>query len=131
MLNRPLIYTLCVAAFCLAWCSQAQARNEARIEVGTGVFCDTQRQVERFVAVFDGDSRAAVDAVNAEENDPTACVFGTVAFIRGPEISTARSRSGAFNIMRVIVVGFLTEAGLRATGPAASFSFEQIDERAA
>jgi len=131
MVRRSVIYALCVAAVCLTWCSQSLAQAEARIEVGTSVFCDTQRQVERFVAVFDGDSRAAVDAVNAEENDPTACVFGTVAFIRGPEISTARSRSGAFNIMRVIVVGFLTEAGLRATGPAASFSFEKIDERVA
>src|SRR5262249_49526641 len=77
MLNRPLIYTLCVAAFCLAWCSQAQARNEARIEVGTGVFCDTQRQVERFVAGFGGGSRAAGNAVNAQADGPTGCRVGT------------------------------------------------------
>jgi hypothetical protein len=89
------------------------------VEVATGVFCDTQKQMERFVTAFDRDARTPLNAVNAEENDPTACVLGTIAFIRGPEVATARSRSGAYHIVRMLVVGFLTESGFRAAGPAA------------
>jgi hypothetical protein len=87
--------------------------------------------MERYVAIFTGDARAAMHAVNLEEKDPTACVYGTIAFIRGPEIATARSKDGTYHIVKVVVVGFLTEYGLRASAPAASFSVEQIDERIA
>jgi len=128
MFTSTLSYALCVAALSLLLSIPSRAHN---IEVGTGVFCDTQKQMERFVAVFDGDAQTAVNAVNAEENDPTACVFGTIAFIRGPEAATARSRSGTYHIVRVIVVGFMTHSGFQAAGPAASFSAEKIDERIA
>jgi hypothetical protein len=127
MVTNTLRCALCVAAL-----SSTSIPSRAQtIEVDSGIFCDTQKQVERFVAVLDGDTRAAINTVNAEENDPTACVFGTVAYIRGPEIATTRSKSGTYHIVRVIVVGFVTEGGLRAAGPAASFSAKQIDERIA
>jgi hypothetical protein len=129
MLTNALRYALCVAALSLAWVP-AQAQT-VEVEVETGIFCDTQQQIERFVAVFDGDERAAMHRVNAEVNDPTACVYGTIAFVRGPEVATARSKGGTYQIVRVIVVGFLTEQGLRAAGPARSFSAEKIDERIA
>src|SRR6266542_1164687 len=128
MLTNALRYALCIAALSLAWPVPSRAQT-VEVEVETGIFCDTQQQIERFVAVFDGDERAAMRRVNAEENDPTACVYGTIAFIRGPEIATARSKGGTYHIVRVIVVGFLTEQGLRASGPARSFSVEKIDER--
>jgi len=55
----------------------------------------------------------------------------TIAYIRGPEITTATSKTGTFQIVRVLVVGILTEAGFRAAVPAAFFSLEKIDERIA
>ena len=76
MFTRTMIYTLGIALLSLLLCSPARAQ---KIEVGTGIFCDTQKQVERFVALFDGDARTAMNAVNAEENDPTACLMGTIA----------------------------------------------------
>lgn len=76
MCSRTLTSALCVAALSLILSIPSRAH---RIEVGTGVFCVTEKQVARFVAVFDGDARAAVNAVNAEEKDPTACVLGSVA----------------------------------------------------
>ncbi len=76
MFTRTMSYTLGIALLSLLLCSPARAQ---KIEVGTGIFCDTQKQVERFVALFDGDARTAMNAVNAEENDPTACVMGTIA----------------------------------------------------
>jgi len=128
MFTKIMHYALGVAALSLLLCVPSRAH---KIEVGTGIFCDTQQQVERFVALFDGDTRAAMNAVNAEANDPTACIAGTVAFIRGPEFVTVRNTSGAYHIVRILVVGFLTEAGFRAAAPTLSFSAERVDERVA
>ena len=49
------------------------------VEVGTNLICDTQEQVERFVALYDGNAQAAISAVNAAEHNPTACGMGTGA----------------------------------------------------
>ena len=43
-------------------CGSAQAVD---YKVGTGIICDTQTQVGRFVALLSGDAQAAIDAVNA------------------------------------------------------------------
>jgi hypothetical protein len=128
MFTRTMSYTLGIALLSLLLCFPARAQ---KIEVDTGIFCDTQKQVERFVALLDGNAEKALKAVNAEENDPTACVGATIAFIRGPEITTARTKYGTFHIVRVLVVGILTEAGFRTTVPTAFFSFERVDERVA
>jgi len=63
------------------------------VEVGTNLICDTQEQVERFVALYDGDAQAAISAVNAAEHNPTACGMATAAFVRGPQLATARNRT--------------------------------------
>jgi hypothetical protein len=127
-LRKSLSRLLGVAALSVFLCAPSRAQT---IEVGSGIFCSTQEQMERFVAHFDGDETTAISAVNAEENDPTACVYGTVAFFRGPEIETARNKSGAYHIVKVVIVGALTEAGFQAVAPAASFSVESVDERIA
>jgi hypothetical protein len=121
-------HALCVAALSLLISVPSRAEN---IEVETGVFCDTQQQMERYVALYSGSTQAALNAVNTEVNDPTACVYGTIAYIRGPEIATARNKNETYYIVRVIVVGFMTQSGFRASAPAASFSAEKIDERVA
>jgi hypothetical protein len=121
-------HALCVAALSLLTSVPSWAET---VEVETGVFCDTQQQMERYVALFSGDTQAALNAVNTEVNDPTACVYGTIVYIRGPEIATARNRNETYHIVRVIVVGFMTHSGFRASAPAASFSAEKIDERIA
>ena len=128
MLTNRRIAALSGALLSLLMGFPAQAQN---IEVGTGIFCDTQKQVERFVALFDGNEEKAMKAVNVEENDPTACVRGTIAFIRGPEIATARTWNMTFHIVQVTVVGVLTEAGLQSVGPAATYSIESAEERTA
>ena len=92
MLATIMRHTLGIAALSLLLSVPSLAH---KIEVGTGIFCDTQQQVERFVALYEGDARAAMNAVNAEANDPTACIAGNVAFIRGPEFLTTRTTRGA------------------------------------
>ena len=59
-------------ALLVALCPPACA---ADYEVRTNLLCDTREQAERFVALFNGDAEAAVVAVNAEEQDPTACAL--------------------------------------------------------
>src|SRR5882672_11356152 len=95
----------------------AQAKN---IEVGSGIFCDTQKQVERFVTIFHGDAEAAINTVNAEVKNPTACVAATIAFIRGPEVATARTWHVTFHIVQIFVIGILTEDGVQTTAPSAT-----------
>ena len=101
------------------------------VEFGTAVVCNTQAQTERFVALFDGDEAAALKAVNVGEDDQDACDMVTVAYIRGPAIETAISKDAAFNIVRIVIVGIMTDAGLQATLPAAMFFVQRVDERVA
>jgi hypothetical protein len=70
-------------------CGSAQTTD---YEVGTSLICDTQTQVERFVALFSGDTQAAIDAVNAQEKNPTACALVAVAYLRGAESRARQSR---------------------------------------
>ena len=106
-------HALCVAALSLLISAPSRAET---VEVETGVFCDTQQQMERYVALYNGDMQAALNAVNTEVNDPTACVYGT---------------NETYHIVKVIVVGFMTHSGFRASAPAPSFSADKIDERPA
>jgi hypothetical protein len=108
-------------------CSPAQA---ADYEVGTSLVCDTQTQAERFVALFSGDEEAAIDAVNAEEHNPTACALVNVAYLRGSHIGVARNGDSAFEIVRILVVGIDTAAGIQAVRPAAHFSLFGVKEYA-
>lgn len=105
--------------------SPAQA---ASYEVGTSLVCDTRTEAERFVALFSGDPQAAIDAVNAEEHDPTACALVNVAYLRGPQIGMARNGDNAFKIVRILVVGIDTAAGIKAVQPAAYFSLVGVKE---
>jgi hypothetical protein len=128
MCTKAKSYIMYVALLSVLPCVSARAQT---VEVSTGIVCDTQKQMERFVALFHGEVEAAVKAVNAEEDDPGACVAGTIAYVRGPDIATARTQDATFQIVRVLVIGIFTEAGFRATVPAAFFSVERVDERPA
>jgi hypothetical protein len=140
------------AVFLLA-CLPAQAqqagkdplgKDQVNVQIGTALVCDTQQQVERFVALFDGDVQRALRAVNDEQKqtkqtkpkltkqttDKTrhACDVATIAYVMGPEVSTARSTGGTFRIVRVVVLGVLTEQGLQASEPTPFYSAAQVAE---
>ncbi len=108
----------------------AQALDYADYEVGTSLVCDTQAQVERFVALFAGDAQAAIRVVNAEEQNPSACMIMNVAYVRGGQIGTARHGGNAFAIVRILVVGVETGAGIRPVRPAVYFSLFDVTEYA-
>jgi hypothetical protein len=97
-------------------------------EHGTALLCDTQSQVERYVAFFNGEEQPEINAVNSEEQNPTACVFETVAFMRGADLGTARNKESAFQIVRILVVGVETPSGFRSVRPSAYFSAFKVVE---
>jgi hypothetical protein len=105
---------------------QAQAQE---VELGPGLVCDTQKQVERFVALYSGDAQVAVNAVNAEMNDPTACRLANMAFVRGPRLATARNKDTTFDIVQILVVGVANEAGgVQTVTPALFYSLFPVEE---
>jgi hypothetical protein len=116
---------LCLVLLSLTAFSPARAQE---YEHGTALLCDTQSQVERYVALFKGEEQSAINAVNTEEKDPTACALETVAFMRGPELGTARNKEDAFQIVRILVVGVETPSGLRSVRPSAYFSAFEVLE---
>ena len=99
-------------------------------EMGASLLCDTQQQVERFVALFNGDTQAAIGVVNAEVENPTACAIATVVYMRGSLLGMARHGDSAFEIIRVLVVGVETGNGIRPVQPAAYFSLFGVKEYA-
>ena len=71
---------LCAAALSLLMSLSAQAYE---VETGPVVLCDTQKQAERFVQLFNDNQEAAIGAVNAEERNPSACAVIEVAYVEG------------------------------------------------
>jgi hypothetical protein len=111
--------------------SQARAQDHAyEIETGAVLICDTQKQVERYAQLFDGDQQAAIRSVNTEENNPNACVFVDISYVQGPDIGMARSRSHAFRIVPIVVVGVNTSRGYGSVAPALFFTPVKINELA-
>ena len=98
------------------------AVDQQNIEVGDALVCETQGQVERYIAHYSGDREAAIRAVNREEGDRTACGVLSVAFLRGPHIAAASHGDMAFEILRILVVGVNTASGIRAVSPVTYFA---------
>jgi hypothetical protein len=99
------------------------------IEVGSELVCDTARQVEKYIAFNEDDSRTAVRAINDEENNPTACGVANIAFLRGHNTTTVRTRRATFQITDILVIGVITDDGVQYIAPAVQFSLFKIDER--
>jgi hypothetical protein len=100
------------------------------VQVGTVMICDTQKEVERVGALLHGDAQTAISAVNAEEHNPSACALADVAYLAGPQVGMARTRSDAFQIIPVIVLGLSTPSGLRAIAPAPFYALVKVTEYA-
>jgi hypothetical protein len=113
------------AVFSMLMCVPAHAYE---IENGSVMACDTQEQVERFVQLFDGNQQLAIDTVNSEEHNPNACAIIDVAYVLGPALGVARSRSYAFEITPIVVVGITTQHEYRQVEPARFFTPVNLKE---
>jgi hypothetical protein len=115
------LFALLAATFC-APAHAADAADAADYEVASSLVCDTQEQVERFVALFAGDAQAAIRVVNAEQKNPTACAMMNIAFMRGNQLGTARHGDNAFQITHILVIGVENENGIQPVTPAAYYA---------
>ena len=124
------------AVFVLA-CLPAQAEQDnqqqqeaVKVQIASALVCDTQQQVERFVALFDGNVENALKAVNSEQSTPHACDVATIAYVMGPEVSTARSNGNTFRVVRVLGLGVVTPSGIvKASVPTAFYSAALVEEQ--
>src|SRR5260370_42454712 len=103
-------FTLQVVALLMALIFPARAQET---EHGDSIVCATQAQAERLATILDRNTNTAINIVNAEEHDPSACFTATVAFVRGARIGTTRNTSATFNIVEILVVGIDTGEGVR------------------
>lgn len=78
---------------------------EGKIQVGTGVICDTQDEATSFVRIMsDRDAGAAMQSVNNTSATPMACGMATVAFHTGKSMGEIRTAKGTFNIVEIQIV---------------------------
>ena len=101
------------------------------VRVGTALVCDTRQQVERFVALYDGDVETAVSTVNAEVDDASACGMASMAYLVSPPIATKRRKDVTFQIVQILVVGVIIRDGIAPVEPTQFFSVLEVDEREA
>ena len=116
---------LTIAILSLSFCLPAHAYE---VRTGAVMICDTQKQVERFVELFDGNQQIAIRAVNSEENKPNACAIIDVSYVQGPELGMARSKSHAFQIIPIVVIGISTTNGYEPVKPALFFAPVEVRE---
>jgi len=116
---------LCIAMLSLSICLPAHAYE---VQTGAVMICDTEKQVERFVELFDGNQQIAIRAVNTEENKPNACAIVDVSYVAGPKLDMARSQSHAFRIIPIVVVGINTASGYAPVNPALFFTPVEVKE---
>ena len=107
------LFALLAAPFCIP-------AHAADYEVASSLVCDTQEQVERFVALFAGDAQAAIKVVNDEQT--TACAIMNIAFMRGNHLGTARHGDTAFQITHILVIGVENGNGIQPVQPTAYYS---------
>jgi hypothetical protein len=100
------------------------------IETGSALVCDTQKQVERFVQLFERDLEAAITTVNSEENNPTACAMTDIVYVQGRQLGMARSAAHTFKIIPIMVIAENSPTGYRSVESVPSLMLVEIRELA-
>lgn len=101
----------------------------ADIEIGRGIICDTQEQMERYVAVFKGNAKDALIAVNTEARKDDACAAAVIAYLARETTTTARNTNGgAYRVLEILVLGVVTNLDVQQVAPFPQFTIKKIDE---
>ena len=116
LLSLPLSLSVCLPA------------HAYEVQTGAVMICETEKQAERFAELFDGNQSVAARAVNSEENNPVACATLELSYIPGPKQGMARSRSHAFQIIPIVVVGIHTTGGSASVAPRVFFTVVEVKE---
>ena len=110
---RPLFWSLAVAPLWLATPSGALPGGPGSVSVGSTIICDTSEQARRFVTLRNDGSAAvqALQVINQEAKNPTACGPAVVAFRSGETIRSERMDGKLVNVVKVTVLAYNTGAG--------------------
>ena len=84
------------------------AVNPAQISVGRTIICDTSEQAQRFVALRNGGSQMdqALQLINRESTNRSACGAAIVAFRSGEAIGSVRLEGQLANLVKITVLAF-------------------------
>jgi hypothetical protein len=136
LLTRVVIWGL---LFCFPVAANADERSRSHadqqqkaIELGVGLICNSEAQVERYLAlhVKDESPAEAIKAVNAEVQDPNACALAAIAFVRGEEGKAVPAPGGQLKITQVMIFATQTPAGWQRVPPILQYTaiFEKLEE---
>jgi hypothetical protein len=121
--------SLCRSAAISAAVLAATPAIAGDIAIGRGIICDTQEQMERYIAVFKGDAKLALTTVNAEAKKEDACSMAAIAFLAGETAATARNNDGeAYRVLKILVLGVVTNLGVQQVAPFPQFTIMKVDE---
>jgi hypothetical protein len=121
--------SLCRGAAIAAAVLAATPAVAADIAIGRGIICDTQEQMERYIAVFKGDAKLALTTVNTEAKKEDACSMAAIAFLAGETAATARNNDGeAYRVLKILVLGVVTNLGVQQVAPFPQFTIMKVDE---
>jgi hypothetical protein len=85
-----------------------------KLQVGTGVICDTQDEAKSFVQLMsERDAGSALQEVNSQAASPMACGMATVAFRTGKSLGEVRTSKGSFDIFEIEVVAGAVDGSWR------------------
>jgi hypothetical protein len=124
-----------VAIWALLLCfpigANATGTNQA-FEIGIGLICDSEAQVQRYLAlrVADQSPEAAIQLINDEDQDSTACLIAVIAFIPGQEVGVVPAAGGQMKIMQITVIAAQTPIGWQRVEDLQQYTaiFEKLDE---
>jgi hypothetical protein len=112
-----------ITAISLAMLGHALAQR-GDVELGQGVVCNTQTQMERFVAM---DVKIeAVAVINTDE--PHACGMVTASFIRGRTVHQVRNSLGTYDVVEVLVVAVHLDGDWGKALPAIQYTLFLVTE---
>ena len=121
---------LTIATLSLLAISPTVSAQAFDVETGSIMLCDTQKQIERYVELFDGNQDAALKAVNTEASNPTACAMTNVAYVQGEEVGIVRSASDGYKVVQIAVVAVSTGPGYQYIKPSVFFTLVKLKEQA-
>jgi len=117
----------------LLFCFPVAANSaEPTLEVGMGLICNSEAQVQRYLSLHGANQSpdAAIQLVNTEEQDPSACSIAAIAFIRGKEGRAVSAPGGQMKITQITVVAAQTPFGWQRMQGLIQYTaiFEKLDE---
>jgi hypothetical protein len=75
------------------------------IFTGSGLVCDTREQIERYAAVYDGNTERTIELVNAETNSKSACGMARIAYQSAEEIADIRISDARGKVIKLTIIG--------------------------